>query len=616
MRALVALHRRGYFVRAGHVDAVLALLAAGAALPADELAGLLFVARRAVLERLPADADDPLWLVVAPLLARWRLAPRPPAGLVEVLVRLAQEARRPALLEAVLGLLRRLAVDVAELDELVRGSLEAVALLRLEAAPEAALGLLEATAGEAARAELGRRLGVEGGAGPDATLGPHATRALLVLWHATAPAGRARLIEAFEPTRLPEAFVPLLQGDALTSEAFVPLLQGDVLTSHARVTLELRRGADDPDEIMLALCAVASPADLPRLELGLLRAIEKAANAPSAPGPLAGRARPSSDAWPGGPPAERRLGEDAQQLARPVADALDALEARWKPRHARPVWLLASGPRLRAELLLRAVEAAPARVAVLAALLRSLVGLDHPRLPAVAARLLGHPDDDVAKLAARLLSQGAAAWLSLELARGAADADDRRARACMQALALAGGPAAEAAALGLLDRPTMNLKKAGAEALAKLATPPSAPRLLRWLGQHDDPGLRAALREALRAALGDGTLPALLAALGGAAGDERRQRLLVRELDGLVDPPLARALLRQAPGWERWFFTALSEEELALRGADPADVAAELHAFGLRLPAAPAAPPSRSPFEGAVDDLARLGWSPERAAAA
>ncbi|MCU0683629.1 MAG: hypothetical protein MUF34_15545, partial [Polyangiaceae bacterium] len=116
LRALVAMHRRGHFVRASHVDAVLALLAAGATLPVDELAGLLFVARREIMAKLPADADDPLWLVLAPLLARWRLAPRPPAGLLEALQRLAREARRPALLETVLGLLRGLAIDVAELD--------------------------------------------------------------------------------------------------------------------------------------------------------------------------------------------------------------------------------------------------------------------------------------------------------------------------------------------------------------------------------------------------------------------------------------------------------------------------------------------------------------------
>ncbi len=595
LRALVVLHHRGHFVREGRADDALALLAAGARLPDDELAGLLFVARRAVIARLPRDADDPLWPVVAPLLARWRRAPRPPAGLVEALTWLARETRRPALLDAALGLLRALAVDVEGLD---LRALEAAALCRLDDAPAAALALLEATAGDAARAELGRRLDVAGRGPADATLSPHAARALLVLWHATPPAERAPLLDALDPTRLPAELLPALCGDAFDERA--------------RSALELRRGADDPNQALLALCAVATPDDLHRLELGLARAIEQAA-LPEAATPAPRRYEAAYDPWLGATEAFPRYGEDAQQLARPVAEALDALEARWKPQHRHPVWLLAPGPRLRAELLVRAIEAGPPRAAELAALLRSLLELEHPRLRAAAARLLGHPDDDVAKLAARLLARDGA-WLSLELARGASG-DDRRARACVAALAAAGGPAAEAAALGLLERPTMNLKKAGAEALAALATPPSAPALVRWLGQHDDPGLRSALGRALDRALGEGRLPALLAALEGAEGDARRQALLVRELDGLVAPPLARAWLDRPAGWQRQFFAALAEGTLALRGADAAELGAELRSLGLHAPEAPPAAPRR-PFDDAVGDLARLGWSPERAAVA
>lgn len=599
LRALVALHHQGHFVRESHAADALALLAAGAILPGDELAGLLFVARRAIVETLPRDPDDPLWLVLAPLLARWRLAPRPSAGLLEALLWLAREARRPALLDAALGLLRGLVVDLADLDP---EPIETVALLRLDDAPVAALGLLEATAGEATRGELARRLGVEACEAPDEVLAPLASQALLVLWHATPLVEQRQLLDALGPVRMPEGLVRLLQANGFNE--------------YAHATLELRRGADDPDELMLALCAVASPADLPRLELGLLRAIEKVAmRAPTPPGAHSGF-QPSYEKWLGayGPPPP--YGEEGQQLARPVAEALDAIEARWKAQHRRPAWLLSKGPRLRAELLLRALESAPPRAALLVVLLQSLLELEHPRLPAVAVRLLAHPDDNVAKLAARLLARGGGAWLSLELARGAADEDDRRARACMQALAAAGGPAAEAAALGMLGRPTMNLKKAGADALSKLASPSSVPVLLRWLGQHDNPGLRAALGEALRVALGDGCLPALLAALAGAAGDEPRQRLLVKELDGLVDVRLARALLHQAPGWEHAFFEAVADRSLSLRGAGPSALATELRTLGLRAPDGPDALPPRPLFDDAVDDLARLGWGAERATAA
>ncbi|NEA24360.1 HEAT repeat domain-containing protein, partial [Actinomadura bangladeshensis] len=107
--------------------------------------------------------------------------------------------------------------------------------------------------------------------------------------------------------------------------------------------------------------------------------------------------------------------------------------------------------------------------------------------------------------------------LSASLIPLLAAGDVQTVRQAITALAGAGADWAAPAIANCLDHPNMNVKKAAASALARAGAPGAVPKLLFWLGHHDNPGLREAIAEALRAILGDAFPATVLAAADRAA---------------------------------------------------------------------------------------------------
>lgn len=587
LEALVTLHHRGHFVRDEQVADVLNLLSAGARLPPPELAGLLFVGRRAFVENISTlDPDDPDWRHLLPVAAALLLAPRPPEGLLAQLARVATHARRVATAQAALQELHDLAVDASWLP---RAPLEQAALARLSDHPGPSLDLLDLVGEQATRDELTDRLRLPHD-DPRALPVRSWNSALAVLWQLSSHDERLALLARVDPAQLPAGALA-----SLTPQ----------LSPEQREAALLRAGADSIETSCEALCGVAEPEELPLIERALLRVAEKAAQGPVD--------KPSARSFrDAATPAT--YGEEAQQLPPGVVAAVEAMGKRWSVRHRRPACLRSWDKRLLAELTLGLLRRDPP-AAVQAVLLRTLLSHDHPATPAVAAVALGHRDHHVAKLAARLLARRGGAWLSRELVQGAAARDERRSRACMEALASEGGPAAEPTALGFLERPNMNLKKIGTAALEKVGTAASAPALLGWLGRHDNPGFRVSLIAALRRALGVGYLAGLLAAIEAVSTNERSVRLLIEALDAQLDPPLVRSLLARSPGWSRALLEALSAGTIRLRAGSLADLADGLTAARLPVPEQTPRPPRLNAFTAAADALATQGWSAERAEA-
>lgn len=583
LAALVELHHRGFFLKGDQALAVLELLELGVPLATDALAGLLFVARREILEVISGlDVDDPDWLHLAPLLAAWLRAPRPPAGLFEALLWVGAGTQRPAVVTLVLGLLKALALD---LPDAPRAAIEELALARLGEHPQGCMDVLDVVGQEATYLRL---------RGEKKILPGHV---FSLLWWLT----------------------PVEERGALMAQAKPSWITGRVRASLepvvARETLDwlwLQGGTEEIESSLIALTEVATPDDLETLQQGLRRALEKAVAQPweRSTGVVTGRAT-GEDPWLGG--------EERWQLPERCVRAFEAMEERWRRRYRRPACLMAPGRRLLPELLLEMLPTASA-AALRAGILRSLTALEHPLIPAKGAEALLSKDPDTVKLGARLLAREGAPWLGLELRRGIDQQDERILRACMEALSEAVPSVARPAALQCLAHRNMNLKKIGAEALRKVGSSREVGVLLRWLGQHDNPGFRASLKGALATSLKEGARAGVLSALHSANGEERRCRLLIDCL-GTVSVGLVRRLARQRPAWLRWLLEAIVRKEVSLLGGNLRDIEPELRAAAVPFPAAPAPPvfpehPSKEdPFREAVDNLFFEGWSPERAQA-
>lgn len=599
--ALIELHHRGHFVREEHAADVLELLHRGLSWDSDRLAALCFVARRPILEKVESlDADDPDWVFLIPLLAAWLRAPRPPAGLFELLLRTGRSATRPSVIAEVLRSLRTLAIDVASAP---REAIEELSLATLRDFPDLSLDLLAVVAGRAAREELLRRSGWEQGSRADASLQQHWSRVFPVLWHTSSEAERLELLSRARPVWLTDEMQRSLYSK---------------LPAPARDLLRRRRtdgwsgDGENIESLFVRLTEIAAPDDLDEILLAMRRTLEKAVSRPWRLSPAASMKHP----WSQGAGSPLDGGEELWQLPRRCVEAVDAMEARWRLTHRRPACLLGSGKRLLPELLLALLaDAGPA--ALRAGVLRSLLSLEHPLLAARGAEALLHRDADVAKLGARLLARRGAPWLSLELTRGVESGDERRIRACLEALTAGDATWGIPSARRCLSHRNMNLKKTAAEALGRVATPDCAPDLLRWLGHHDNPGFRTALKAALRRALGTAYLPAMLAAIHEAGGDDRRVGLLLEALDGEVDAPLVRRLSRQPAPWLGRLLAALRDGTIALARGSLEDIAPELAAAGMPLPARPTKPEEkrRDPFDDAVDTLFHEGFDPDRAEA-
>ncbi|MFY0513203.1 HEAT repeat domain-containing protein [Streptomyces anulatus] len=248
-----------------------------------------------------------------------------------------------------------------------------------------------------------------------------------------------------------------------------------------------------------------------------------------------------------------------------------------------------------------------------AVLLKAL--LQVPATPSTRARvhrLLRDRDPHVRKHVIALLAHDAsgedARALSATLVPLTSDPDIRTVRAALLALGTARARWASEAVADRLHHPNMNIRKTAAATLLHAGSPAAVPHLLRALGRDDNPGLRSALKQALRAVVGPAYAATLLAA-AEAARDERARRLLLSALDHEVTARAVLALDVGASPAVPALLARVADGGVRLAAGSVEDLAEPLARHGVPTPpAAPGGPPDHADPEVAA--LLRSGWDP------
>ncbi|REE97757.1 HEAT repeat domain-containing protein [Thermomonospora umbrina] len=555
---LRGLHRRGHFPVGDDVPAIVGLALADHRVPAEEPATVLYTCRHEALRELAAaPPDDPHW-----------------SRRLDLLVALAaQGVRDLAVGDTVAGLLRTARDPVPFLRALrvlrpTSASAEAAVLEALPRTPAAALDALEAVGGARTATVLAELLG---GREIVAHLRPLRHRALEVLWHLTEDGDlRRALLDRLDPRDLPARIAVDLGGPDERE-------------------LALLRAALAPDDPVEALCTSArngGSAQIPVLADLLLRIVSDLA---AAGGPPEG-----SGQEPVVPPEAvealrglgRRLYERGKIRPRCLLDATTAKEA---------------GAALVADIAADLLERPELGHAERTILLALLLEVPAPGIRARVHPLLRHRDRHVRKHAIALLARdddGAdARALSAGLIPLTRAGDVQTVRQAVLALGRARARWAAEAIAACLDHSNMNVKKTAADALTCAGAPVAVPRLLFWLGAHDNPGLRDRLTKALRTILGDASAATVLAA-ADRADDDRTRTLLLMALDRRLEARAVGALVRQGSPSGARLLALVADGTIALRSG----TASELAALGI-------SPPPGRPAD--VDALVARGWDPD-----
>ncbi|MFG2244155.1 HEAT repeat domain-containing protein [Spirillospora sp. NPDC048823] len=486
---LGGMHRRGHFPAGRDVPVIVNLALADHRVPAGDVATILYSRRHETLRELTeADGEWPrrLELLVA-------LDEQGVPGL-EIGAAVAGAARRSAGAGAdpapFLRAIRRLRYTAAEetvLDLLPRS-------------PREALGALEAVGGARTVAFLRAGLGLDGG-GIAPHLRPFRHQALELLWHLTVDAEERRaVLERLDPRDVPRRIADDLGGPDPRE-------------------LALLRANLDPEEPAEALRRLARNGDattLPAIADLLLRVVTEE------------EAPDLDEALTAVRDLGRRLFRRSALRPRCLLDAAGAAEA---------------GDAVLADIVLGLLDRPGLGPAELTALLDVLHRAPYRRTRARVHPLLRHRDRHVrGRVIAVLAGDGGdARALSASLVPLTAAGDAQTVRQALLALAEARADWAAAAIAACLDHPNMNVKKTAASALIRAGAPEAVPKLLSWLGRHDNPGLREALTGALRAILGDAFAATVLAAAERAPD----RPLLLRSLDGLLGARQVAALARR-----------------------------------------------------------------------
>ncbi|MDX3489561.1 HEAT repeat domain-containing protein [Streptomyces sp. ID05-18] len=606
LTCLRGLHRRGHFPADPDVGPLLALALADHTLPAEDVATVLYTCRRPLFDALtdapPTAPDWPRRLELLIALSRQGAADIP---IGEAVARLLPAARAPRPFLAAIRVLRPPAAE------------EAVLAL-LPTAPSAALDALEAIGGDRTRSALARAFGLGGPAdGPPTALSgaadgaptapdspprlpvapelrPVRDRALALLWHLTRePGQRQDLLARLDPRNLPYD------------------IEADLGAPDER-ELAVLRARVDVDAPVAAFCRIATyagtgtlpPGGVPLADLLLRIVRDLAADAPDLGGTPAGPPRP------GGEP----------ELPPEVVEAVRAHGSRLRRRRRiRPVCLLdapddtGAGHAFLTATLLGLLERPGLTGGERAVLLKAL--LQVPATPSTRARvhrLLRDRDPHVRKHVIALLAHDAsgedARALSATLVPMTFDPDIRTVRAALLALGTARARWAGEAVAARLHHPNMNIRKTAAATLLHAGTPAAVPHLLRALGRDDNPGLRSALKQALRAVVGPAYAATLLAA-AEAARDERDRRLLLSALDHEVTARAVLALDVGASPAVPALLALVADGGVRLAAGSVEELAEPLARHGVPTPpAAPGGPPDGADPEVAA--LLRSGWDP------
>lgn len=583
LTCLRGLHRRGHFPDDPHAPSVVRLALADHSIPPGEVATVLYTCRQVVFRALmDAATDDPSW----------------PRRLALLVALAGQGARELPIGDAITQVLPRVAAPGPFLDairELRHAEAEEAVIALLPSAPAAVLEALEAVGGHRTAVALREGLGLNEAVG-EGVIVPHLravrNRALELLWHLTAdPAQRRALLVRLDPADLP----PRVASD---------------LGGPDEQELALLSSRPDPGKPVAALCRLAAyggAGTLPVIEDLLARIVAELAAAWES-----GAAAPAIDS--GHVPGEPVVPQE-------VLDAVHALGRRLHERgRIRPSCLLdaadaqAAGHALVATTALNLLDRPGLSAGEQTILLELLLRSPYMRTRARVHRMLRHRDGHVRKHVIALLARDArgdgAQALSATLITLTTAQDVQTVRQALLALGHAGARWASTAIAACLGHPNMNIKKTAAEVLVEVGTPTAVPALLLHLGHHDNPGLRAALVEALRAVLGEAYAATLVAAAEH-SDSSRARELLLDGLDGALPVRSVLALDEQASPIVPALLELMASGLVRLASGTLADLAVPLAGHGITAPAAhrPAADEGGGP-DPDVTSLVREGWNP------
>ncbi|MFC4008156.1 HEAT repeat domain-containing protein [Nonomuraea purpurea] len=577
-RCLRGLHRRGRFPAGDDAPAIVRLAIADHSVPANEVATILFTCRHETLKELTtAAADDPHW----------------PRRLDLLVALAAQGARDLPVGEKVTELLRA-APDPRPFLRAIRAlrhtAAEEAVIAALPRSPAAAVEALEAVGGARTVTALREGLGLDRPDGGDAvgtvvsSLRPVRHRALEVLWHLTDdPDRRQSILVRLDPQDLPRRIAADLGGP-----------------DERELTL-LRAGLD-PDKPVASLCRLARNAGsttVPTIADLLLRVVSDLA-ASWAPGASGGTGEPAVP----------------QEVVAAIRDLGGRLHERGK---IRPRCLLdaagsarEAGDALVASIALDLLDRPALTAAEQMILLSLLLQTSYRGIRSRVHPLLRHRDRHVRKHVIALLAHDAdgedAQALSASLIPLTSAPDVQTARQALLALGHARACWAAAAVAACLDHPNMNVKKSAATALIHAGAPVAVPKLLSWLGRHDNPGLRDALVAALRTILGDAYAATVVAAADRAA-DDRTRALLLTGLDGSLSARAVGALADQWSPAGAFLLSLVAAGRLTLGSGTAGELADRMAAHGITPPARQGPPAARPAAE--LDALVSRGWNSE-----
>lgn len=563
---LRGLHRRGHFPEAGHVPSLVGLALEDHSVAPVEIATILFTCREAMFRVLvDAEPDDPSW-------------PRRLALLVALAGQGTGELPVGAAITRVLPLAPAPGPFLDAIREIRHVDAEEAVLALLPSAPAAALDALKAIGGHRTVSVLWEGLGLgarqkESAAAPDMASHLRAvrTQALELLWHLASEAGQAGAFEETGQddlaTRSGPSGVTTLRRALLVRldpAGLPPRIAADLggPDEQELALLSAHTDSGDPVAALRRLAAHASAGTLPAIADLLARIVSELAasreRAPreSATGESSGGSAPRAAAASGSRSESGPAGSEPV-VPQEVSDALHALGRRLHERgKIRPSCLLdaqdaqAAGHALVATTALDLLERPGLSDTEQAILLELLLRAPYFRTRARVHRLLRHRDRHVRKHVIALLARDAggddAQALSATLIALTGAADVQTVRQALLALGHAEARWACSAIAACLDHPNMNVKKTAAAVLVRTGTPAAVPKLLFWLGHHDNPGLRAVLAEALRTVLGTAYAATLIAAAERGDSSGRTVELLLKALAGELPRRSVRALDEQA----------------------------------------------------------------------
>ena len=461
---------------------------------------------------------------------------------------------------------------------------EALALARLDEDPATALRALRYVGSAAAATALAAALGLAPEGPTRGSLLPHTRTALELLWQLTADDGvlRERLLERMDDHEL----TPVMLRDL-----------GSVFSPRAADILARRARRHRPQRTPLGAAIVAIERLTRERQTSLLPELRE-------------HLRACVRAVADGEVDDESLRGEAQRIVpSAVLDALRGLGAWLRERgRIRPTTLLGVAEGSAADtftagllldiLILPERRGAPSDEAEIEVILRTLGELTAPQIYPAVLPLLRSDSPTLRKLVLPLLSRHGGQALATSIRVLTRADDDETLRQAVIALGELGDPSGVEALIATLEHRNMNIKKAAAVALGQVRSPEAIPRLLWWLGHHDNPGLREHLQDALRGTLGSTTSMTLLAA-AQAADAPRRRGLLLDALAPTLDPLAIRSVLRADLPWLGELVARIPPR----RELGP--LIAELEAAGLRPTPKPSPVPANT-----LCNLARDGLSP------